>query len=200
VRALIDGRRSRARPRFASPGDRTLRHLVVDAAGAIPARGSRPIRREAGITRRRVFDAAGRLHVLAGTQHLVREPAGQWSEGGDAGGPPARGRHAALRDGRRAGGPAALRVRRQGKALRRGRPAGLSTASAGTWAASSGPADAGPRLAVVAEDGGRYDAWSVWTSPTTRTSPTGASFASPDGRVHVVYDAQRNVAGAAVAG
>jgi hypothetical protein len=51
----------------------------------------------------------------------------------------------------------------------------------------------GSRLAVVAEDGGRYDEWSVIDVDGKEDVADWRAVAEPDGRVHVVYDAQRSV-------
>jgi hypothetical protein len=51
----------------------------------------------------------------------------------------------------------------------------------------------GSRLAVVAEDGGHYDTWSVVDLDDNEDVADWRTIADPDGRVHVVYDAQRNV-------
>jgi hypothetical protein len=192
VRALIDDA-GLAHVLVASPGDRTLRHLVVDAAGAIPlAEIVRSDVKPASIDT--AFDAAGRLHVLAGTQHLVREPAGPWSEAATpwaaAGLEAGTARFVA---GGAPDGPLLYAFDVRGKAL--GAPArwdlyGIGGYGAGIiwpWRTR------GSRLAVVAEDGGRYEAWSVVDLDDNEDVADWSVVASPDGRVHVVYDAQRNV-------
>ena len=192
VRALIDDA-GLAHVLVASPGDRTLRHMVVDAAGAIPlAEVVRSDLKPASLDA--AFDAAGRLHVLAGTQHLVREPAGQWSEAATpwaaAGLEAGAARFVA---GVEPGGPLLYAFDVKGKAL--GAPArwdlyGIGGYGAGIiwpWRTR------GSRLAVVAEDGGRYDAWSVVDLDDNEDVADWKVVASPDGRVHVVYDAQRSV-------
>jgi hypothetical protein len=192
VRALIDDA-GLAHVLVASPGDRTLRHLVVDAAGTIPlAEVVRSDVKPASLDA--AFDAAGRLHMLAGTQHLVREPAGGWSEaatpwaaaGLEAG-------TARFVTGGVTGGPLVYAFDVKGKAL--GAPTrwdlyGIGGYGGGIiwpWRTR------GSRLAVVAEDGGRYDAWSVVDLDDNEDVADWSVVASPDGRVHVVYDAQRSV-------
>jgi hypothetical protein len=194
VRALIDDA-GLAHILVASPGDRTLRHVVVDAAGAIPLAevvqsDVKPTSLDAA------FDATGRLHVLADTQHLVREPAGQWSEAatpwGTAGLEAGTPRFVA---GGAPGGPLLYAFDVRGKAL--GAPArwdlyGIGGYGAGIiwpWRTR------GSRLAVVAENDGRYDAWSVVGLDDNDDVADWSAVASPDGRVHVVYDAQRTMLG-----
>jgi hypothetical protein len=75
VRALIDDS-GLAHVVIASSGDKALRHLIVDPAGAIPLdevvrTNLSPASLDA------TLDAAGQLHVLAGPQHFVREVSGQ---------------------------------------------------------------------------------------------------------------------------
>jgi hypothetical protein len=192
VRALIDDA-GFAHVLIASPNDRTLRHLVVDAAGTIPLVevvrfDVKPASLDAA------FDAAGRLHVLAGTQHFLREPAEGWSEA------PTPWIAAGLETGKprfvaggAPGGPLLYAFDVKGKAL--GAPArwdfyGIGGYGGGIiwpWRTR------GSRLAVVAEDGGRYDAWSVVDLDDNEDVADWSVVASPDGRVHVVYDAQRSV-------
>jgi hypothetical protein len=192
VRALIDDA-GLAHVLVASPGDRTLRHVVVDAAGAIRiADVVRSDLKPASLDA--VFDAAGRLHVLAGTLHLVRDPAGQWSEaatpwaaaGLEAG-------TARFVTGGAPGGPLLYAFNVGGKAL--GAPARWDFYGVGGYGGGIiWPwRTRGSRLAVVAEDGGRYDSWSVVDLDDNEDVADWSAVASPDGRVHVVYDAQRSV-------
>lgn len=179
---------------IASPKSKTLRHLVVDTTGTISldevVRASvSPVSLDA------TFDAAGRLHVLAGPQHFVRESSGQWSEaatpwaaaglltiaprfvpGGDRSGPLV---YAFDVSGKALGAPARWDV--------------YSVGGAGGLAIVWPWRTRGSRLAVVAEDGGRYDAWSVVDLDDTEDVADWHVVADPDGRVHVVYDAQRSV-------
>lgn len=192
VRALIDDA-GLAHVLVASPGDRTLRHVVVDAAGAIPlAEVVRSDVKPASLDA--AFDAEGRLHVLAGTQHLVRDPAGQWSEAATpwaaAGLEAGTARFVA---GVAPGGPLLYAFDVSGKAL--GAPARWDVFGIGGYGAGIiWPwRTRGSRLAVVAEDGGRYDAWSVVDLDDNEDVADWSVVATPDGRVHVVYDAQRNV-------
>jgi hypothetical protein len=192
VRALIDDA-GFVHVLIASPHDRTLRRLVVDAAGAIPL--AEVIRSDVNpASLDAAFDAAGRLHVLADTLHLVRDPAGQWSEAATpwaaAGLEAGTARFVA---GGATGGPLLYAFDVKGKAL--GAPArwdfyGIGGYGGGIiwpWRTR------GSRLAVVAEDGGRYDAWSVVDLDDNEDVADWSAVASPDGRVHVVYDAQRSV-------
>jgi hypothetical protein len=192
VRALIDDA-GFVHVLIASPHDRTLRRLVVDAAGAIPL--AEVIRSDVNpASLDAAFDAVGRLHVLAGTLHLVREPAGAWSEAATpwaaAGLEAGTARFVA---GGAPGGPLLYAFDVKGKAL--GAPArwdfyGIGGYGGGIiwpWRTR------GSRLAVVAEDSGRYDAWSVVDLDDNEDVADWSAVASPDARVHVVYDAQRSV-------
>lgn len=172
---------------------RTLRHLVVDPAGAIALDELvRPDLSPASLDA--AFDAAGRLHLLAGPQHLVRGSSGEWSEapspwaaaGLETGTP--RFVHGAERSL-----PLLYAFDVRGKAL--GAPArwdlfGIGGYGGGiVWPWRT----RGSRLAVVAEDGGRYDEWTVVDLDDNEDVADWHAVAAPDGRVHVVYDAQRTL-------
>jgi len=190
VQALIDDA-GLAHVVVASPGAKTLRHIVVDPAGAVSLdevirSDVRPGSLDAA------FDTSARLHVLAGPQHFVREPGGQWSEAptpwAAAGLEAARPRfvHGAGRDypllyafdvsGGIVGAPARWDLYGFG-----GYPTGIIW----PWRTR------GTRLAVVAEDGDRYDTWSVVGMDDNEDVADWVTIAEPGGRVHVVYDSQR---------
>jgi len=194
AQVLIDDAGS-AHVLVATSKGRTLRHLVVNPASAVDLdelvrTNLSPASLDAA------FDAAGRLHVLAGPQHLVREASGEWSEapspwaaaGLETGAP--RFVHGADRSL-----PLLYAFDVRGKAL--GAPArwdlfGIGGYGGGIiwpWRTR------GSRLAVVAEDGGRYDEWTVVDLDDNEDVADWHAVAAPDGRVHLVYDAQRTVIG-----
>lgn len=176
----------------ASPRSKTLRYLAIDLAGTISL--DEVIRREVKQeSLDAAFDAAGRLHVLAGRQHFVREPGGHWSEAptpwAAAGLETAMPRfvHGATADhpllyafdvrGKEVDAPARWDVYGLGGSF----GAGIIW----PWRTR------GSRLAVVAEDGGGYDLWSVVDLDENEDVADWVTVAEPVGRVHVVYDAQR---------
>jgi hypothetical protein len=192
VHALIDDA-GLAHVVIASPKGMALRHVVVDPTGGISLdEVVRPNVSPASLDA--AFDAAGQLHILADAQHFVRESSGQWSEaatpwaaaGLDAVAP----RFVAGGDRNR---PLVFAFDVRGKAL--GAPArwdiyGLRGYGAGIiwpWRTR------GSRLAVVAEDGGRYGAWSVVDLDDNEDVADWQVVAEPDGHVHVVYDTERNM-------
>ena len=194
VRALIDDAGS-AHVFVATSKDRTLRHLAVDPAGAITIDELvRPELSPSSLDA--AFDAADRLHLLAGPQHLVRESSGEWAEapspwtaaGLETGSP--RFVHGAARRF-----PLTYAFDVSGKAL--GAPArwdlyGIGGYGGGiVWPWRT----RGSRLAVVAEDGGRYDDWTVVDLEDNEDVADWHAVAAPDGQVHVVYDAQRTLLG-----
>lgn len=176
----------------ASPKANTLRHIVVDPAGTISLDEvllsdvkHRPLDA--------AFDSAGRLHVLSGPQHLVRESDGRWSEaptpwaaaGLDTYGP--RFVHGAGADhpllyafsvrGKDVDAPARWDVYGLGGSF--------GVGIIWPWRTR------GSRLAVVAEDGGDYDLWSVVDLDGNEDVADWVAVAEPGGGVHVLYDAQR---------
>jgi hypothetical protein len=176
----------------ASPKSKTLRHLVVDRTGSIPLDELiRPEVKPESLDA--AFDAAGRLHVLAGRQHFVRGSEGRWSEaptpwaaaGLEAATP--RFVHGAAADH-----PLLYAFDVRGKAV--DAPArwdvyglGGSFGAGIIWPWRT----RGSRLAIVAEDGGPYDRWSVIDLDENEDVADWTVVAEPDGRVHVLYDAQR---------
>jgi hypothetical protein len=179
---------------IASHADSTLRHLVVQQTGAISL--NEAIRQDLKVlTVDAAFDGAGRLHVLADLQHFVREPSSQWSE---AATPWATAGLDTFLPRFVAGGtrdrPLLYAFDVKGKAV--GAPArwdwygvggGFGAGIIWPWRTR------GSRLAVAAEDGGRYEDWWVVDLDDNEDVADWSAIADPDGGVHVVYDAQRNV-------
>jgi len=192
VRAVID-EHGLAHVVIASSGDKSLRHVVVDRAGAIPL-GEVVRSNVTTPTLDAAFDSAGRLHVLAGPQHFVRESSGAWS---DAATPWAAAGLETVAPQFVAGGahdrPLLYAFDVRGKALGaapRWDIYGLGGYGAGiVWPWRT----RGSRLAVVAEDGGRYERWTVVDLDDNEDVADWRAIADPEGRVHVVYDAQRNL-------
>jgi len=179
---------------IASHADSTLRHLVVQQTGAI--RLVEVIRSDLKISSLdAAIDGAGQLHVLAGRQHLVRAPSGLWSE---ADTPWAAADLDTFAPRFVAGGardhPLLYAFDVKGKEV--GAPARWD------WYGVGGSFGAGiiwpwrtrgSRLAVAPEDGGRYEDWWVVDLDDNEDVADWSAIADPDGGVHVVYDAQRNV-------
>jgi hypothetical protein len=179
---------------IASNADSTLRHLVVQQTGAIPL--VEVIRSDLKINSLdATIDGAGQLHVLAGLQHLVREPSGPWSE---ADTPWAAADLDTFAPRFVAGGtrdrPLLYAFDVKGKEV--GAPArwdwygvggGFGAGIIWPWRTR------GSRLAVVAEDGGRYEEWWVVDLDDNEDVADWSAIADPDGGVHVVYDAERSV-------
>lgn len=178
---------------IASPKAKALRHVVVDPGGQVAL--TEVIRPEVDAASLDAeIDAAGQLHVLAGPRHFVREPSGQWSEAAtpwatiDRSPAAPRFVHGAARDrplfyafdvgGKAVGAPARWDVLGFG---------GYGAGIIWPWRTH------GSRLAVVAEDGGHYAEWSVVGLDDNEDVADWAAVATPEGRVHVVYDAQRSV-------
>jgi len=192
VKAVIDTA-GHAHVFIASSKDETLRHVVVDPAGTVAL--NELVRANVKATSLdATIDAAGQLHVLAGALHLVHETSGAWA---DAPTPwAAAGLETATTrfvHGATADRPLLYAFDVRGKAV--GAPArwdlyGLGGYGAGIiwpWRTR------GSRLALVAEDGGRYESWWVVDLDDNEDVVDWTTTAEPDGRVHVVYDAQRNI-------
>jgi hypothetical protein len=179
---------------IASRADSTLRHLVVQQTGAISL--NEVIRSDLKVvTVDAAFDGAGRLHVLADLQHLVREPSGSWSE---APTPWAAADLDTFLPRFVAGGtrdrPLLYAFDVKGKEV--GAPArwdwygvggGFGAGIIWPWRTR------GSRLALAVEDGGRYQDWWVVDLDDNEDVADWRAVADPEGGVHVVYDAQRNV-------
>lgn len=176
----------------ASPKSNTLRHLAVDLAGSISLdEVIRPEVKSGSLDA--AFDATGRLHVLAGRRHFVRDSQGHWSEA------PTPWSAAGLETaaprfvhGASSEHPLLYAFDIRGKAV--DAPARWDVHGLGgsfgvgiiwPWRTR------GSRLAVVAEDGGTYDQWSVIDLDDNEDVADWTAVAEPDGRVHVLYDARR---------
>lgn len=191
VAVLIDDA-GNARVVISSPRTNRLYFLTVNAAGTISHRetvrsGIKPASVDLAL------DDSGRFHLLVDQDHLVREADGHWSslptpwgkaglEVFDARFVPGSGRagplvHAFTVPGKELGAPA----RWDFFGIGGGFGAGIIV----PWRTR------GSRLAIVEEDGGRYDTWSVVGLDEREDVSNWQAVADKIGRVHIVYDAER---------